>query len=218
MKECKDCEFFCGYDYSDGTPNCDNEGGYENCPYNDYSEVKNKGINIVIDSGFMHDYILHTMKNTIENEANHIAVNEIKNLVTSEIKQSVMEEMHSSVKIVIENAICEFMKNEITVGGGWSEPERKVTRQQYLSEIIEKELADRFKKDILSSYAAKEIKSAIDVYARKLRDQINVGIKTYFDAATRQTLTDNVVQMLMNNDTYKKLSDSMKTFLPSTNK
>ena len=29
MKDCKDCEFFNGYDYSDGTPHCDCEGGYE---------------------------------------------------------------------------------------------------------------------------------------------------------------------------------------------
>lgn len=33
MKDCKDCKYFNGYDYDDGTPECDYEGGYEACPY-----------------------------------------------------------------------------------------------------------------------------------------------------------------------------------------
>ena len=35
MKDCKNCKYFCGYDYSDGTPICEHNGGYEACPYND---------------------------------------------------------------------------------------------------------------------------------------------------------------------------------------
>lgn len=31
MKNCKDCEYFNGYDHSDGTPYCDYDGGYECC-------------------------------------------------------------------------------------------------------------------------------------------------------------------------------------------
>ena len=64
------------------------------------------------------------------------------------------------------------------------------------------------------NYAEKEVKRGIDDFERKLKDEINAGIKTYFNTATRQILTDNVVSMLMCNDTYKKLSDSMQTFLP----
>ena len=60
-----------------------------------------------------------------------------------------------------------------------------------------------------------EAESAINTYDRKLRDEINAGIKQYFNAATREVLTENVVSMLMCNDTYKKLSDSMQTFLPT---
>lgn len=44
MKECRDCKYFEGYDYSDGTPYCEYERGYENCPYNDETEIKNNGI------------------------------------------------------------------------------------------------------------------------------------------------------------------------------
>lgn len=33
MKDCKDCKYFEGYDYSDGTPCCIYNNG-EACPYN----------------------------------------------------------------------------------------------------------------------------------------------------------------------------------------
>ena len=214
MKECKECEFFKGWDYSDGTPCCSFDGGYEECPYNDVRNTINNGIKIEIDTGFMHDYIHHTMKNTIECCANSIANEEVKKLITEELKQKVSKEIESQLENTVAKAISEFMSNEITIGGGWSEPERKLTREQYLAETIEKELKSQFKSDAIKSYAQKETKNAIDIYNSTLRNEINVGIKTYFDAATREVLTQNVVSMLMCNDTYKKLSESMKSFLP----
>lgn len=214
MRDCKECEFFDGYDYSDGTPYCTCEGGYECCPFNDMSNVKKKGMSIEIDAGFMHDYILHTMKNTIESEAYEVARDEIKSLVTDEIKTKVLNEMSIQIHSVVSDAISDFMGKEITVGGGWSEPERTLTRTQYLAEAVEKELKNMFKSEPIKSYATKQVKDAINTYERKLRDDINISIKNHFDAATRQVLTENVVSMLMCNDTYKKLSDSMQTFLP----
>lgn len=217
MRECKECEFFEGWDYSDGTPHCTCDGGYEECPYNDQSKLTNNGIKIEIDTGFMHDYIHHTLKNTIESKAINIASDEVKNIVTEDLRQRVKDEMGEQIEKVVSEAISEFMQREITVGGGWSEPERKLTREQYLAETIEKELKSQFKSDAIKSYAQREVKSAIDRYDRDLRDDINKGIKTYFDAATREVLTQNVVSMLMSNDTYKKLSNSMNTFLQSEN-
>ena len=215
MKDCKDCEYFDGYDYSDGTPCCENDGGYECCPFNDMSNVKKNGIKIEIDAGFMHDYILHTMKNTIEGQAYQVASSEIKSLITDEMKEIVFGEIKSQVGSFVSDAISDFMSKEIVVGNGWSEPERSLTRTQYLAETIEKELKEKFKGDAIKSYAVKEVKNAIDTYERKLRDEINAEIKNHFDTATRQILTENVVSMLMSNDTYQKLSNSMQTFLPS---
>lgn len=219
MKDCNECEYFEGYDYSDGTPKCtycENGGtGYEYCPYNDGTNVKKNGFKIEIDAGFMHDYIRHTLENTMTGEVASIARQEIKSLVTNEIKQEVLGEMKRQIKSIVENEIADFMSKEITIGGGWREPERKLTRTQYLSETIEKELQEKFKSDAIKQYAEHEVKSAINTYDRKLRDEINAGIKQNFDAATRQILTENVVSMLMCNDTYQKLSNSMQTFLPT---
>lgn len=214
MKECKDCEFFNGYDYDDGTPLCEYDGGYENCPYNDESKTINNGMKIEIDTGFMHDYIKHTLKNTIEGKAVSIAQNEIKKLITDELRKKVIEEIERQLKDVVSSAIADFMGKDITIGGGWSEPERTLTREQYLAETIEKELSLKFKSDTLRDYAKRETEKAINTYDKALRDDINKGIKNYFDAATREVLTQNIVSMLMDNDTYQKLSNSMNTFLP----
>lgn len=219
MKNCNDCEFFEGYDYSDGTPNCsysnDNCSGYEYCPYNDCREVKKKGISLEIDTGFMDAYIRHTLQNTIERECNLIATDTIKSIITAELKEKILEEMERQVKTIVSDKISDFMSKDITIGGGWSEPERKLTRTEYLSELVEKELQNRFNKlDVIKTSITKSVESEINTYDRKLRDEINARIKTYFDTATRQILTENVVSMLMCNDTYKKLSDSMQTFLP----
>lgn len=214
MKECRNCKYFKGYDYSDGTPYCEYEMGYENCPYNDETEIKNNGIKIEVDAGFMHDYIHHTLKNTMEKEVRDIAQEEIKSIITDNLKDEILEEMKRQIKETVSDSISNFMMKEITIGGGWNKPERKVTREEYLSEVIENELKDRFKSDVLRNSVINEIARSIDNYDRKLRDEINKGVKNYFDVATRQTLTENVVSMLMTNDTYQKLSNSMKTFLP----
>lgn len=214
MKDCRECENFNGWDYSDGTPDCEYEGGYGNCPYNDESHVKKTGMKIEIDAGFMHDYILHTMKNTIETCATRIASEEIAGLITEELKKKVRDEIDQQVKSMVEKALEEFMQKEITIGGGWMEKERTITRTAYLAETIEKELGEKFRSDALKKYAVSAAKDAIDSYDRKLRDEVNAGVKQYFNAATREVLTENVVSMLMCNDTYKKLSDSMQTFLP----
>lgn len=218
MKECEECEFFNGYDYSDGTPCCDYsndiESGYELCPYNDATNVSHNGFKIEIDTGFMHDYIRHTLENTIKNEAYAIAINEIKSIITNDLKNNILTEMRDQIKVVIENEIKTFMEQDITIGGGWGEPEKTMTRTLYLSQTIKDELEKRFKSDALKTYAENEARSAIDSFSRKLKDEVNAGVKTYFNAATRQNLTENVVSMLMCNDTYKKLSDSMQKFLP----
>ena len=60
MKKCEDCEFCEGFNYDDGTSICAYESGYEQCPFNDTSNLKSNGIKIEIDAGFMHEYIRST--------------------------------------------------------------------------------------------------------------------------------------------------------------
>ncbi len=127
-----------------------------------------------------------------------------------------LDAIQKKMDSIIDDELSKLMDSEIVIGGGWSEPERKVSRKQYVSEKMLDEINKRLKDDVFKSYVQKEVGNAINTYDRKLRDEVNAGIKTYFDSATREVLTQNVVEMLMSNSTYKKLSDSMETFLPKS--
>lgn len=218
-KDCKDCEYFGGYNCSDGTPYCDYDGGYECCPYNNETGTTEKktenGIRVEIDCGFMSDFIRETIINTSANIATKLVNAEISKIVTESYKAEIQEMTKRAIEETVEKQVSDFMSGSITVGGGWMEPERTLTRTEYMSELVQKELGKRFNEDSLKKEAKKETESAINAFSRKLKDEINMGIKQYFDAATRSVLTENVVSMLMNNDTYKRLSDSMQTFLPT---
>ena len=222
MMNCKDCEYFNGYDYEDGTPNCHymtetGNIGYDNCPYNNETDIMKKGINIEIDAGFMSDYIKHTISNTISLEAAERTRETIAHIVNSELKEDILSEAKRQISEIISKEIADFMAKDITVGGGWNEPSRTISRNDYLSECVANQMEEQINtRNGLKRYAENEVNSAIDKFGRKLKDEINAEIKNYFNEATRQVLTSNVVSMLMDNETYKRLSDSMQHFLPET--
>ena len=225
-KECVNCSHFSDWSYDDGTPICDYEDeqgncGYEYCPYNDHAEIRNKGMKIEIDSGFMRDYIRHTIINTVEEKACNIATLEVQRIIDAETKESIRQKVKSKIdeKInsVVDRAFDEFLDGNIVVGGGFLSDTKSMTRREYIAKEIEKKLSD-ININKIKSTANEQAKVQIDVFTRNLREDINQNIKTYFDEATRQTLTENVVSMLMCNDTYKKLSDSMGRLLPQGDK
>ena len=225
-KECEDCKYFEGWSWDDGMPICTHEDesgnkGAEYCPYNDQAMIRNKGMKIEIDSGFMSDYIRHTIENTIENNAYNIACSEVKRIIDDQMKESIRQKVNKKIdeKInsVIDRAFDEFLDGSILVGGSFLSEAETMTRRQYISKEIEKKLKS-IDLGRIKTTAESEARTQIDKFAKDLQNRINLNIKTYFDEATRQTLTENVVSMLMCNDTYKKLSDSMGRLLPQGNK
>lgn len=214
-RECKSCDYYEGHDWEDGTLRCGYDGGYECCPFNDEAPTKAEDkTRIVIDAEYFTEYIRNTLKNTFRGEARVIAEREIKAIVKSEYESCVKQITQEAVSKIVEDQVAEFMAGDITVGGGWSEPSRTLSRKEYLSELVEKNLAPAFEKDSVINQAKKAAEEAITAFTRKMRDDINAGIKKNFDSSVRQTLTDNVVSMLMSNETYSRLSSSMSRMLP----
>ena len=214
-RECKSCDYYEGHDWEDGTLRCGDDGGYECCPFNDEAPTKAEDkTRIVIDAEYFTEYIRNTLKNTFRGEARVIAEREIKAIVKSEYESCVKQITQEAVSKIVEDQVAEFMAGDITVGGGWSEPSRTLSRKEYLSELVEKNLAPAFEKDSVINQAKKAAEEAITAFTRKMRDDINAGIKKNFDSSVRQALTDNVVSMLMSNETYSRLSSSMSRMLP----
>ena len=215
MKYCEDCEFFDGFDNEDGSILCSYDGGVDSCPFSDVSKVRKNGIELKIDTGFMDDYIKHTIQNTISNEAKTIAETHIRSFISEEIKEIVVNEIKEQAAKLVADEIASFWGEDIVVGGGFFDgPARTISRRDLLTETVQKELKEKCNVKGIAETAKAIVTKEIDSFERDLKYQINSGIKGYFDEVTKQTRTDNVVAMLMCNDTYRKLNESMSSFLP----
>lgn len=217
MKDCKNCECCDGWCPDDGTPVCNIDGGYECCPYNDMEqdrkeEVKGK-TQIVVDLNIVTEYVKNTIANTFEKSAIEIATSEIKKMTEKRYGAIVREITEDTVKKCVEKEVAAFLKADIQVGGGWREPARTITREQYLAESVEKALHEMSAAEKLSEYARKVAKEKIESFANTVKNDINRGIKENFDDVMRRTLTDNVVNMLMSSEAYQGLASATQKLI-----
>lgn len=213
MKECKDCEYFNGYDHSDGTPICEYDGGYEMCPYNCEGKVKEEEFKIILDIPEINDFIKYTVQNTVHSSVYKMIECQVKSVVDKEITDAAKKYVDEALRKSIDKEISAYMQRDITIGGGWASPERTMPRETYLSECISKALDEKLEPEEIKKIVTESCRSAIDCKLAAIKNDINNGIKRNFDEATRKALSDNVVTMLMAGDTYQRLSNSMGNLL-----
>lgn len=213
MKSCKDCEYFDGYNYDNGIFDCNYDGGYNNCPYCCEGDVEEDKCKITLDMPDIMTFIKHTVSNTVE-KAVYDMINEcVKSIVKDEIEETAKAYVNESLKKVIDNEIKTYMDKDITIGGGWREPNRTMSRNEYLAECTSKAIEEKLNPTNIVELVGNYCKNTIEKEVNNIKDAVNRGIKTQFDETTRKALSDNVVSMLMAGDTYKRLSDSMERML-----
>lgn len=218
MKDCKKCEFFGELPYGEGV--CNFEGGFDSCPYNgEMQEAKDdeqkQPIGITLDTSQLAEYI----KNTVTNTVNTMLKQTIQVRVIALVDEVCKDKVQELTKAAMERELAEHVKayfdGDITIGGGWRDPVRTLKRGEYLDELVQEELDKRLKdKSAVTEEVRRFAQKRIDDFLKSAKTEINNGVKNYFDAATRQVLTASVVDMLMDNETYKRLSDSMNNLLP----
>lgn len=213
MKDCEKCKYFDGYDCDDDTPYCNCDGGYENCPYNDSGDAKADECKLVLDMPDIKTYIKHTIENTLKESTYGMIDKCVKTTVSKKIEEQAKIYVNESLKKVVEDEIKAYMQKKITVGGGWREPERKLSRDEYLAECVAKVVEEKLEPEKISNIVKDYCQRTINDNVENLKTTVNVRIKKEFDETTRKALSDNVVSMLMAGDTYKKLSDSMGRLL-----
>lgn len=177
-KDCNSCDYCEGWCWDDGMPQCtyqdeaSGEKGYEYCPYNDQSTIKNNGMKIEIDSGFMSEYIRHTIQNTVDEKAINIAELEVQRIIDDQTKESIRQKVKSKIdeKInsIVDRAFDEFLDHTISVGGGFLSEAKTMTRREYIAKEIEKKLSD-INVNKIKSIVDSETKYQIDGYTQKLR-------------------------------------------------
>lgn len=213
MKDCEKCKYFDGYDCDDDTPYCNCDGGYENCPYNDSGDAKADECKLVLDMPDIKTYIKHTIENTLIKTTRAMIDECVRTIVKKKIEEQAKVYVNESLKKVVDDEIKAYMQKEITIGGGWSEPERKLSRNEYLAECTAKVIDEKLNPEKIADIVRNYCQRTIDDNVGRIKAAVNTGIKTQFDETTRKALSDNVVSMLMAGDTYKRLSDSMERIL-----
>ena len=157
------------------------------------------------------------MQERIQNAFINTISSTVKSTITGMVEREFGEQIRSASREAINTLIIqkvkEFMERPIQVGGGWREEARSVPRDQYLSELIEKSLAEKFQKEKLADEISAAVNSKVSGYMKGVRLEADRAIQTVFDDVTRTNLTDAIVDMLMSNETYQKLKGSMQNLI-----
>ena len=105
---------------------------------------------------------------------------------------------NSEIKeIALKDYVLEQTRNKVENGVIYKGSYETKTCTAYFNELIEK--------NVIS--IAKDI---IEKETTKIKNEVNRNLKETFDTATKTMLSEQVFNMLMNNDTYKKMENGIK--------
>lgn len=164
---------------------------------------------------------------------------EIVSEIKREVLEDIEEKIQYATGDIIKDIVQEFMDNEkIQIGGSdvWdNSPKEELTMMQYAKRCIKDciensrfRIVTSFKKNrygnqyraeteeyTFEEYLLKhlgiddEIKNYLDKQVDEVRKQVNHDVKAAFDESMRAMLSNVVLQVLMANDTYKKIESNI---------
>ena len=161
-------------------------------------------------------------------------ISEIKRNVLSDMK----EKIQYTVGEIIKEIILDYMQNEkITIGGNSffdKEPLETYSMKEYAKKCIGESIKDNkfrvvtsIEKDRYSGYKTKtteysydeyirsglaignDVKEYIDKQVMEIKNNVNKDVKNIFDESTKKMLSESVLNVLMANDTYKKIESNL---------
>lgn len=156
----------------------------------------------------------------------------LKKEIIAELKKNVLDglkdDIRRNIAAMSEEIVREVYENEKVILGGWGEEKQEITIKQYLLNGIRDSFKDgKFitkekrsyggydtKKISIKDYIDDEInfskiKKDIDAEVDSIRKDINRRIEKIFDSSTKQMLSDNVLKVLMANETYQKIQSNI---------
>lgn len=207
---CTECEFFCGYNRDDGIPICDYDNG-DDCPYQEQGEIKadNDTISVSINS----DDLARRISSAFNNSVSGLVNSTISGYMREEYEKRIREMTEAELSKRIAMQVEAYMKETITIGGGWGEPKQELSRDEYLSQTIKTLIDKKHPQENYERELERIANEAIKKWSSGMKQNINAGIASTFNEITRQNLTDNIVAMLMNSDSYRQLSGSVQALL-----
>ena len=218
-------------DYEPTQEEMEEMDGLENTKVEHNNEVININFNTENFASGIVTAVVQSLKENIYREV----VNQIRKECLEDIHEKIQLQTGEIIKEIIED----YMNTEkITVGGDsvWDdEPKEELTFIQYVKrcmkniikngkfKVVKSVEMDRFR----DKYVIKtedfsfdeyirancgidnEVKAYLDKEVDKMRRKINEDIKDTFDESTRNMLSQSVLNILMANDTYKKIESNI---------
>ena len=163
------------------------------------------------------------------------ALNEnIENVVREEIDKLIaqsIQESKETIQNIINDKMARFVEDYLTtatisVGGGWREEPKTYTIEEYIkSEIADRMesgkflFKDRYSKDTYKSFDefCKErfnvdtaVQKELTAFMEKVKSDINSNVSEMFNQATQTALSSSIINLLMQNDTFINMQDSVK--------
>ncbi len=173
---------------------------------------------------------MDNLQTVVETALNENIENVVREEVDKLIAQSI-QESRETIQNIINDKMARFVEDYLTtatisVGGGWREEPKTYTIEEYIkSEITDRMengrflFKDRFGKDTYKSFDefCKEefnvdaaVQKALTAFMNKVKSDINSNVSEMFDQATQTALSSTIINLLMQNDTFKNIQDSVK--------
>ena len=164
---------------------------------------------------------LEFLKKQIVNEIKY----KVKEMVINEIKAEAKEEfITNEFKEILKDTIQELITQEalkifdegITITNSWGEEKETKTFRELVKEQTKEALEDRnyysreCYKDRFKKELKKTIEHEIESIMEKTTKETKQQIQEVFNEATQKQLSDTMFDLLMQNETYQKLNNSIK--------
>ena len=199
-------------------------------------DVKKDVLEIKFDAENFARGIVSEVVSAVKKDLYKEVVKEIKDEVLDDIRQDIKCATGDIVRGIIQDFMD---NEKIQIGGTsvWDdEPKEELTLTQYskrcMKDCIEKSrfrIVKGFKKDRYSrngltaetqEYSFEEylmqhlgiddeVRTYLDSQINEVRRQVNESVKAAFDQSTKEMLSNTVLQVLMSNDTYKKIESNI---------
>lgn len=165
---------------------------------------------------------LRNLKEQIVNEIKY----KVKDMVITEIKKEVKEEIiNQEFRELLKNSIQDLITQEaikifdegMTVTDRWGDVIETRTFREIVKEQTKKELeksnsyySSNSYKDKFEDQIKKTIKNEIENEMKSITDNVKSDIQEIFNNATKDQLSETMFNLLMQNETYQKLNNSIK--------
>lgn len=166
---------------------------------------------------------------TLDNNLTNIVTKEVDTLITNSVQESrtVIQEI---VNERIKNYLDDYLKTAtISIGGGWKKEPKTYTVEEYIkkeiSEIMDsgKFLAkksngysdttyyktfDEYVKETFNVNAT--VQKSLNDFMTGVRKDVDKNVSEMFNQTTRAALSESIINLLMRNDTFLNMQDSIK--------